>query len=231
MKTCAIIIAAYDCPEFILACVESVKKQINIPGWQYDIRIGVDGCKKTADILRKNKVPFYWSPKNHGAYIIRNSLIYLKPADVYSYFDADDVMLQGYIGKQIIETERGADGILLPKMQVDQNMKTIKKEPIIESGGAMAFTHEVLEALGGYYRYRCAGDTDFMERMRMHGFLIVECLQPPYYLRRRHNKSLTKSGLTRYRSEYRLKSWAEMTKKREQGIIKIKPTTVELESM
>ena len=157
--------------------------------------------------------------------------MYLRTADVYSYFDADDVMLQGYLKFQIEEIEKGSDGVLLPKMQVDKNLKTIKEKPIVESGGAMAFTHEVLERLGGYYRYRCAGDTDFMKRMEMAGFLISEVYGPAFYLRRRHNKSLTKSGPTRYGSEYRKKSWAQMCKFRDQGIIKIKPTTVELERM
>ena len=83
MKTACIFIAAYNCPAYIMDCVQSIRGQRPAPGWQLDVRIGVDGCTRTADVLRKNKVPFYWSEKNHGAYIIRNSLIHLRPADAY----------------------------------------------------------------------------------------------------------------------------------------------------
>ena len=45
MKTCAIIIAAYNADKYILECYESVKNQIPLEGWEYEIRIGVDGKK------------------------------------------------------------------------------------------------------------------------------------------------------------------------------------------
>jgi glycosyltransferase involved in cell wall biosynthesis len=230
MKTCAIIIAAYDCAEYIIKCINSVKNQYRIPGWHYDLRIGVDGCKKTADVLKKNKIKFYWSKKNVGAYIMRNSLINFEKADIYSYFDADDVMLQGYIRYQINIINNVHQAVLLAKYQCDKNLNYINRKPIIETGGAMAFTHEIWEALGGYYGYRCAGDTDFMERLKMAGFKIYESLKG-MYLRRRHPKSLTKSGVTRYGGAYRKKAWKEMCWNREQGIIKIKPTIVGLEEI
>ena len=43
MKTLAVIIPAYNCPEYILDCYNSVKKQIPVEGVFVDIRIGVDG--------------------------------------------------------------------------------------------------------------------------------------------------------------------------------------------
>jgi glycosyltransferase involved in cell wall biosynthesis len=231
MKKIAIIIAAYDCAEYIIKCINSVKNQYRVPGWQYDLRIGIDGCRKTAEILKENKIKFYWSEKNVGAYIMRNSLISLGKADIYSYFDADDVMLQGYIRYQINIINNVHQAVLLAKFQCDKNLKFIKSsKPIIETGGAIAFTHEIWKALGGYYGHRCAGDTDFMERIKMAGFKIYESLAG-MYLRRRHLKSLTKSGITRYGGAYRKKVWAEMCWNREQGIIKIKPTIVKLEEI
>lgn len=228
MKTIAIIISAYEAEKFILDCIEAVKKQQRHPEWIYDLRIGVDGCFKTAQILHKHKINYFYSAENHGAYIIRNSLIYLKPADAYVYFDADDIMCRDFM-YQICNKLSSGEKIVLPaKLQCDQFMKPKSYNPVIESGGSMAFTHEVLESLGGYYRWRCAGDTDFMYRAKMAGFKICE-ITKGLYMRRRHDGSLTRGGITRMGSSYRKTAWQEMTEKREQGIIKIVPTVVELE--
>ena len=223
MKTCAIIIAAYNADKYILDCYNSVKNQIPLEGVEYEIRLGVDGCQKTADVLRKNKIPFYFSEKNVGAYIMRNSLIYLSPADYYSYFDADDTMFPNYI-KTVLSLN--ADAVMTAKINCNENLKPIQRSRI-ESGGAITFSHKILESLGGFYGVRCAADTDFMYRLGMAGYSIFDINEPLYY-RRRHSQSLTKKSDTGIGSPYRKKVWADMTAKREQGIIKIKPTIVEL---
>ena len=69
-----------------------------------------------------------------------------------------------------------------------------------------------------------------MYRIGMAGYNIHEINEPLYY-RRRHNESLTKKSDTGIGSPYRKKAWAMMTEKREQGIIKIKPTVVELKKI
>jgi len=223
MKTCAVIIAAYAADKYILDCYNSVKNQIPLEGWEIDIRIGVDGCQKTADVLRKNKIPFYWSEKNVGAYIMRNSLAAVGQADCYAIFDADDVMFTNYISSTL---SLNADACMTAKINCDENLKPIQGARI-EKGGAITFTHSVLQAIGGFYGVRCAADTDFMYRLQMAGYNIHEINEPLYY-RRRHPNALTKKSDTGIGSAYRKKAWAEMTAKREQGIIKIKPTIVEL---
>jgi glycosyltransferase involved in cell wall biosynthesis len=219
----AIIIAAYAADKYILECYESVKNQIPLEGWEYDIRIGVDGCPKTADVLRKNKIPFYYSEKNVGAYILRNSLLYLDNADMYGYFDSDDCMFKNYCKKTI---EANADAVMTAKINCNENLKPIQGARI-ESGGAITFSHSVLQAIGGFYGVRCAADTDFMYRLQMAGYNIHEINEPLYY-RRRHSESLTKKSDTGIGSPYRKKVWKMMTEKREQGIIKIKPTVIPL---
>ena len=226
MKTCAIIIAAYNADKYILECYNSVKNQIPLEGWEYEIRIGVDGCQKTADVLRRAGIPFYWSDKNVGAYIMRNSLIYLKPADVYSYFDADDEMFDDYL-KTVLSLN--ADAVMTAKINCNENLKPIQGARI-EKGGAITFTHGVLERVGGFYGVRCAVDIDFMYRCIDAGFEIFEIKEPLYY-RRRHSGSLTKKSDTGIGSHYRKKVWRDMCEKREQGIIKIKPTVIELKKI
>lgn len=225
-RTAAIIIAAYNAEKYILDCYESVKNQIPLGGWEHEIRVGVDGCQKTADVLRRAGIPFYWSEKNVGAYIMRNSLIYLSPADVYSYFDADDEMFDDYL-KTVLSLN--ADAVMSAKINCNENLKPIQRSRI-ESGGAITFSHKILELLGGFYGVRCAADTDFMYRIKMAGYEIHEITEPLYY-RRRHAGSLTKKSDTGIGSPYRKKVWREMCEKREQGIIKIKPTVIPLKKI
>jgi len=223
LKTCAIIIAAYNADKYILDCYNSVKNQIPLEGWEYEIRIGVDGCQKTAEVLRRAKIPFYWSEKNVGAYIMRNSLAAVGQADCYAIFDADDVMFPEYLLKSL---SLNSDAVMTAKINCNENLKPIQRSRI-ESGGAITFSHKILESLGGFYGVRCAADTDFMYRLGMAGYSIFDINEPLYY-RRRHSQSLTKKSDTGIGSPYRKKVWADMTAKREQGIIKIKPTIVEL---
>jgi glycosyltransferase involved in cell wall biosynthesis len=227
LKTVAIIIAAYNADKYILECYNSVKNQIPLEGWEYKIRVGCDGCQKTADVLRKNKIPFYYSDKNVGAYIMRNSLIYFNPfVDAFSYFDADDTMFPNYL-KTVLSLN--TDAVMTAKINCNENLKPIQGARI-ESGGAITFTHSVLQAIGGFYGVRCAADTDFMYRIGMAGFDITEINEPLYY-RRRHPNALTKKSDTGIGSPYRKKVWAMMTEKREQGIVKIKPTVIELKKI
>jgi glycosyltransferase involved in cell wall biosynthesis len=220
----AIIIAAFNADKYILDCYNSVKNQIPLEGWEYDIRIGVDGCQKTADVLLKNNISFYWSEKNVGAYILRNSLIAIAPADRYSIFDADDTMFPDYL-KKTLETPYCA--VMTAKINCDEKLKPIQGARI-EYGGAITFTDSALKELGGFYGVRCAADSDFIDRLKMAGFQIKEIAEPLYY-RRRHPESLTRKSDTGIGSEYRKKVWKMMTEKREQGVIKIKPTVIKLE--
>jgi glycosyltransferase involved in cell wall biosynthesis len=223
MKSCAVIIAAFDCPDYINECVESVQRQLKSKDWKYDIRIGVDGCKKTS---RACTVPHYYSPVNRGAYVMRNSLIYMRSADVFSYFDADDIMAPNYLSLVLDKISRGSDAVVTSKWQCDNNMTPINIR--YQHGGAITFTRRALEAVGGFKSYRCAADSDFMNRLEMAGYKIDKINAPLYY-RRLHNKSLTKSPQTSYNSEYRKRAWSYMTVDRNNGVIQIIPEIHKLE--
>lgn len=224
----AIIIAAYDCAEYITDCINSVRYQIPVLNYHYDIRIGVDGCETTAKTLKKHNIPFYWSEKNVGAYVMRNSLIYLDKADIYSYFDADDIMMEHYVYLTISSFKFGVHAVMLGKSQVDHNLNMLKRQNIIDDGGAISFDQYALDQVGGFKSYRCACDTDFMRRLNMAGIDIHQ-VREPFYYRRNHNNSLTRSGDTIFGGEYRKKAWAEMCEQRKEGVIKVEPEIVKLE--
>lgn len=224
IKLCAIIISAYNSAEYMKDLIESINNHLPVPGYEFETRIGVDGCQKTADKLISMNIPFYYSEKNVGSYIMRNSLIKIKPADVYAYFDADDVMKPEYLKRSL---ESDADAVMTGKINCDENLKPIKNVGV-EYGGAITFSNKVLEAVGGFVGVRCAADSDFIDRVKNSGFDILE-INEPLYLRRRHKNSLTKSSKTGIGSAYRKKVWSEMTALRNHGVIKIVPTVTELD--
>jgi GT2 family glycosyltransferase len=119
--------------------------------------------------------------------------------------------------------------VMAAKYNTDINLR-IKNGPVIQNGGAMTIPVKIIKAVGGFAHYRCAIDTDLMDRAKMAGFGI-EPIPQALYLRRVHPKALTRRADTGMGSDYRKKSWAEMTAARERGIIKIKPVTVKLEEV
>jgi len=225
IKICAVCIPAYDCAEFLDDILESIQSQKKLTGWKYDIRIGVDACRKTAKRLDELGIDYFWSEENVGHLSMRNALMRIKPADVYVYFDADDIMLKTYIKRSIEETEKN-DFVMFQKINTDATL-TRRGKPVIENGGAMAFSHAVLDVVGGFQPVKCAGDTDLMRRAEMAGFKIAK-IQEPQYLRRAHNKALTRAEGTNFKSDYRKNIWKWMCDEREKGIIKIDPELPEL---
>ena len=225
MKKCAIIIAAYDAAEFINTCVNSIMNQKPVDGWTIEIRVGTDGCYRTA---QKMRIPFYASERNVGAYVIRNSLIYASPADCYSYFDADDAMMPDYLFRSLSVISAGADAVIAAKLQSDSKLRPIISSKLcLQAGGAITFTKKALDMVGGFRSFRCAADTDFMYRLEMAGIKIQKITDPLYY-RRCHPRQLTRKSDTAFGSLYRRKSWAQMTIDRGKGIIKIDPEIVKL---
>lgn len=224
-KTIAIIIPAWNCAEYVMDCIRSIRNQKAAPGWKVEWFIGTDACEKTTAVLEKNRVQHYRSSKNVGHYVMRNSMMALHPADAYAYFDADDVMRENYILRVTQELE--SHPIVLTG-KINCNSELVPKSgAVVENGGAMAFTHAVLEAVGGYKAYQCAADTDFLRRVEMAGFQIHE-IKEPLYFRRAHANALTKRADTGMGSPYRKKIWQEMTAARARGEMKIEPVTTPL---
>lgn len=97
----AVITAAYRAQKYIGDMIRSFNEQHPLEGWTYELRIGVDGCPDTCVELDRLRVPYWFSDRNVGAYVIRNSLILLDHADIYTVFDSDDVMKPDYLKRSI----------------------------------------------------------------------------------------------------------------------------------
>jgi glycosyltransferase involved in cell wall biosynthesis len=197
---CAVIVAAFNAQSTVMDCLKAIERQRLVAGWTFEIRLGVDGCHMTASVLQRARKPFYYSKENRGTYVMANSLIALGPADVYARFDADDVMLPGYLSTMIpVALDWGlanAGHIVRPNRF---------SKPRI---GQVTFTHETLRKLGGFHSRRCHCDRDFVRRAEMagidnQGMRKDPRLQRGLFLKNTGPNSLTRSRKYGHNSSYR----------------------------
>ncbi len=222
MNTCAVIVAAYDAAEWLPHLVWSFRGQIPHPGWEYELRIGVDGCSSTRAALEDLGHPFWWSEKNVGAYLIRNSLTDLESADAYSTFDADDYMLPHFLTSllDIVESGRIAGPA---RVEFRSNGPRI----IPFQGGILTFSHNVWTQLGGYRPDRVASDTDFLHRARKLG-ITASSTSEPVFVRRVHDRNTTSHRLIGLRTQYRKRIKEKHKTLRNNDLLQIELETVDL---
>src|SRR5690606_9342330 len=93
MEGISVIITAYKATAFIEDCIYSlIHQKTNFP---YEIIIGVDGCESTLSCLESLPyVGVYYSKKNVGSFVMRNSLALKAKFNNLVFFDADDIAMQ-----------------------------------------------------------------------------------------------------------------------------------------
>lgn len=226
--TCAVIMCAFEAKrEWILKAIESVQRQLERPGWTYELRLGVDGCEHTSELLLEAGIGHWMSEENVGPYILRNSLIGLEEAEAYAPFDCDDVMkrpylreLLGWIGSGAIagagRTSINADG-------------RVRRRRSRFEGGVCVMSRGAWEKVGGYRPWPMAADHDLIIRAKKLR-VPVKNVREPLYFRRRHPNSLTMKLETKIGSPARNQLWERAKELCAKGIeLKIHPRTVELE--
>jgi len=232
MKTCAIIITAFEAENYITDCLDSLKKQKLPKGWVSKFYIGVDACKKTESVLKKKLIDFYLAKKNVGTYILTNSLLqeaHINNARLFVRFDSDDVAGEKFLYKGIKCAEK--TGFCRPNQIVcDENVNPVS-DKVSPAHGSMFVRRDAIEQLGGYYHYRVGCDTNFYRRAERLGFGRSDNndLNIPFYYYRKHKTSLMKHSTMGKGSRYRKESWAKMKQEYFAGVNKIEPVTVNLE--
>jgi len=225
--TVAVILAAYQVrADWLAQCLASIDTSAaTAPGVAVHVRIGVDGCAETATHLEDVGRSYYWTPENVGAYILRNSLLHLSPADAYVIFDADDVMRADYLAI-VTRKLKGYPLVGPSRQECDADLTPIRASTYRH--GVCAFRHEVLARLGGYQAERLGADVDFIARARAAG-IHPHITTEPCYLRRRHDTSLTKAVATGFGSAAREQARRRMERARFGGTVRVTPATVPLE--
>lgn len=219
-RHCSILVAAYKAdPSWIAECVASLQTQHPARGWTYDIRIGVDGYQPTSDVLRslpacqngapsgttatgdRVGVPHWYSEKNVGPYVIRNSLIALAPADAFALFDIDDVMEPSFLATLLPKLPPG--GIIGAARQhmTDAGVPFGPVKPFVT--GVAIYSADAMQKLGGFRKWRMAADCDAIHRAKALG-IPVRAYHKPLYRRRVHPNSLTQHPDTGFGSPTRV---------------------------
>jgi hypothetical protein len=223
---CAVIVAAYHAQRYILQCLKSMEAQRPLPGWEYELRLGVDGCLATAAVLQRAGRPFHFSKENVGTYVMANSLIAIGPADVYARFDADDFMLPDYLATVIpVALDYGlchAPYVVRPKSYSHPQV------------GQVTFTSGILAKLGGFGSARCHCDRDFTRRAALVGVDIQAMRADRRLARGLFLKNVSADSLTHrpdygYLSKYRREVRDRMAAARAAGTVRIEPEAAVLQ--
>lgn len=218
----AVICAAYQAERYIGEMVASFYAQEPLEGWEYELRVGVDGCPATSAAL---SVPHWYSDENVGAYVMRNSLIGLAPADAYWIFDADDVMLPDLLKRHLPMLADG-DIVTASRWECNENLDKLQRR--LSRKGRFLVSRAAWQAAGGFRPERVSSDTDFQQRAEALGFQTVVGPFPPSVLRRTHANQLTKAGDTRIGGPERASIVRGFDEKRRNGELRIEPQTTTL---
>lgn len=218
--------AAFRATQWIRIAVESIRRQEALAGWAYSLRIGVDGCEDTSALLLDEGEAHWFSPKNVGPYVLRNSLIELEPASAYAVFDADDVMRPDYLKTLLRWVGCGIAGGA--RLRIDAEGEVTNPRRVPYQSGVALFRHEAWQAVGGYRAWPIAADHDLILRAKALGISVTRPKQPVYY-RRTHPGSLTQDPETGYGTEARSGYKAEAERLTKQGYLYVDPVTTSLE--
>lgn len=198
---CAVIVAAYRTSEaWLTECVDAIRAQEPLDGWEYELRIGVDGCDDTAAALDRMGQAYQYSEENVGPYLIRNALIQGSPAEAYAIFDADDVMDPSYLRSLIPKAMPGAIAGAA-RREMDAGGKVVRSRQSYINGICL-LSHVAWQKVGGYRPWRIAADHDLVQRAQAMRITIHRHTEPSYS-RRAHAGSLTHHPETGFRSRAR----------------------------
>jgi glycosyltransferase involved in cell wall biosynthesis len=226
----SVIIAAYRAERWIEACLDAWDA-VEVPdGWTLDVRIGVDGCHRTADLLHFLGIHYWWSGKNVGTYLIRNSLIARVKADAYVIFDADDMPHADYLTELLPMTSDGSIAGAA-RRSIDETGKEISAH-YPYANGVCVIPSDTWDQLGGYRSWRVAADHDLIQRAKAMG-IRVRKHRSALYTRRVHPDSLTRSEDVGLRSRHRRRRKTETRTlvrqaRRNPELLRVDPETVEL---
>lgn len=218
-KEVSIIIPSYNEPKFLYECLESVIKSVN--NLSCEILVGIDGCKKTLEFVKKNvfdaRIRFFYFEKNVGPYIIKNTLFEISKSENILFFDSDDLMGEDMI-KKIIQSNRH-NTIVKPMYEEFSNDKNLNWTQGVSGKygeGVFLTKREIFKRMNGFEGWKCAADSEFMNRIYKNG-IPISVTDKPVFKRRLHSNSLTQNPQTNYSSELRAKYFGLSKHKKDFG--------------
>ena len=208
-KEISILIPTINNLEYIQITLDSIIKSCE--GFDYEILIGIDSCQETLQFFRSNKqndnVKTFFSEKNVGAYVIRNSLVLKSTKKNILFFDSDDIM-----GEKMIET-------VLSELKDDNFIRSKHLRFYDDGTKSVNISHcqiclrkEVFLNLNGFEPWPITADTDLIKRLEYNKFKPIESTEV-LFNKRMHKNSLTQQKNTGFGSPLR-NMYVDLIKKR-----------------
>lgn len=208
MDGVSVIITAHNTVKYIEECLDSVSSQTWFNNHDnYEILVGVDNCQPTLEKLmsigsKYRNLKVLMMKENYGTYITSNTLIKEAKYDYIIRFDSDDTM-RPYMVEHLMLNRGDCDifRFYLESFGGKTSHTNMARGQIFVKRGFIL-------GLGGYMPWRCAADTEFIERTK--SFANVRQTNKVLVNYRINEESLThKPGIYAFnsngRGEYRKK--------------------------
>lgn len=216
----SIIIPTFNHPEFLDECLNTVISSVK--NLSCEILVGIDNCPKTIEFINNksfdNRIRFYNFEKNVGPYVIKNSLSQISRSNYLVFFDSDDIMGEQLI-QDIITKKNDYDLIKPMYLDFQVNSNTIDKQIKLSKTygeGVFAIKKSIFLNLNGFEGWRCAADSDLMNRLYKNKVKLTHTKTIGFY-RRVHGDSLTQHPSTNYFSTIRAKYHSISKRKKYHG--------------
>jgi glycosyltransferase involved in cell wall biosynthesis len=208
-KELSIIIPTFNIPNYLVECLDSIINSIG--DFNCEILVGIDNCENTLNTIKNQKfderINFYYFDENVGPYIIKNSLSVITKSDYILFFDSDDIMLDQLI-IDVMDRKKDCDIIKPMYLDFNDDVKNVNKSLTYTNTfgeGVFGVKKRLFLYFNGFEGWRCAADSDFMNRLYQNNAIMTKTNNIGFY-RRVHSTSLTQDNSTSYssilRSEY-----------------------------
>jgi len=206
----AVIVPAYEADWCLAECIKSISEQTVRPG---QVLIGVDACRESLQTALDLKaehdakdgrckgvldIRVLWFPQHSYPYRIRNTLATLAQADVLHFFDADDLMYPQHI--EMMSKALTKERFRVAYAHMVEPGKPQRTWP--NALGVISIYRQVFIEHGGYAPWRCAADSEAIERWVAAGLERTRTKMPTMLVRK-HERGLTMAPATGYVSDIR----------------------------
>lgn len=221
-KDISILIATYKNIDYLDECLNSVInscKEIK----NFEILVGIDNCQETLNYIKTrnyvSNVRFLFFLDNVGPYVVKNTLCKISNSEKIIFFDSDDVMKENMVN----DCYNLLDSFDLIKPMyhnfngdLDRNLKKYERNSGLWGEGVFAIKRNIFLFYNGFEDWRCAADSDFMNRLYKNN-LNLKMTDNLFFYRRLHSLGLTSNPKTNYQSELRRKYFQMSKEKKDFG--------------
>lgn len=192
-KSVSIIVTAYQTQSYIEECLDSIENQTYfINNDNYEVLVGVDGCKPTLEKLLKirdkyRNLTIFNMKQNYGTYVTSNTLIINANSENIIRFDSDDIMMPNMVEEIMNYRNNDVVRFKFINFTIEEGKKVYDSVNFF-ANGVVFIKKKIFDELGGYLPWKCSADREFLTRGK--GLINEKLINLPLFYRRIHKNSL-----------------------------------------